>query len=290
MVRWLAAHARVGDVGVPSPSVLAILSRVVAPLARLLFRPRLAGWERIPRDRPCLLVANHSGGGFADVACFAVQVLERRETDPRKVTGLAHPLAFFLPGIAWILRGMGAVPSSYEAAAHALGKGAAVLVFPGGDHEAFRPVWQANRVDFAGRQGFLKIAREARVPIVPVGIRGAAFTLPIVWRSRVLAWLMVWPRLFGLKRVPVTLTWLAGSAALGIALADRGALAVLGAIYAFTLLPHLYLLPIVPWTVTLEVGTPLEPDELFGPAGEDRPLAGSYDRVVGAIRQLVSVR
>ncbi len=279
-----------GEPGVPSPAVLGLFRRVFAPLARLLFRPRLEGWERIPRDRPCLVVANHSGGGVADVVCFAVHVLERMGKDHRRVSGLAHPLAFYLPGIAWILRGMGAVPSSYEAAAHALSTGAAVLVFPGGDHEAFRPLWQANRVDFAGRQGFLRIAREARVPIVPLGIRGAHYTLPILWRSRLLAWLMVWPRLFGLKRVPITLTWLAGSVGLAAAFSSRGALAALEAVFVFGLFPQLYLFPIVPWTVRLAVGQPLEADDLFGPTGEERPLADSYARVVKAIQDLVTVR
>jgi 1-acyl-sn-glycerol-3-phosphate acyltransferase len=55
-----------------------------------------------------------------------------------------------------------------------------VLIFPGGDHEAFRPVWQAYRVDMANRKGFLRIARRAWVPIVPLGIRGSQFALPIL--------------------------------------------------------------------------------------------------------------
>ena len=50
----------------------------------------------------------------------------------------------------------------------ALGAGAAVLVFPGGDWEVHRPSWEGNQVDLAGRKGFIKLALNADVPIVPV--------------------------------------------------------------------------------------------------------------------------
>ena len=43
-----------------------------------------------------------------------------------------------------------------------------MLVYPGGDWEVNRPTWEANRIDFAGRRGFVKLALDAGVPIVPV--------------------------------------------------------------------------------------------------------------------------
>jgi 1-acyl-sn-glycerol-3-phosphate acyltransferase len=68
-----------------------------------------------------------------------------------------------------------------------------------------RPLWQYDRVDFGGRVGFLRIAREAGVPVVPLGIRGGHLTAPILFRSRALATLLVAPRLIGQKRRGVSL-------------------------------------------------------------------------------------
>ena len=45
---------------------------------------------------------------------------------------------------------------------------AAVLVYPGGDWEVHRPTWERNQIDFAGRKGFIRLALDADVPIVPV--------------------------------------------------------------------------------------------------------------------------
>ena len=43
-----------------------------------------------------------------------------------------------------------------------------MLVYPGGDYEVHRPTWDGHRVDFDGRKGFIRLALEHDVPIVPV--------------------------------------------------------------------------------------------------------------------------
>ena len=67
-----------------------------------------------------------------------------------------------------ILRRYGTVTASPENAQRALDAGAALLVYPGGDWEVHRPVWERNKLDFAGRKGFVRLALDAGVPIVPV--------------------------------------------------------------------------------------------------------------------------
>lgn len=285
-IAWLGARARVGTPGRSTPGVRRFV-RVLGPLTRLLFRPAARGWERVPRDRACLLVANHSGGGVVDVLCLAHLALAH-DPDPR-LAGLAHPVAFHVPGVAWLLRALGAVPSTYEHARQALARGLPVLIFPGGDHEAFRPLWQAGRVDFAGRRGFLRLARAAGVPIVPVGIWGTHHTQPILWRSGLLPRLSLLPRAIGIKRLPVTLPWLAGLAAIVALLAPRaGPLAAAGAALLWSNFLPVFFLPLVPWPVRVAVGPALAPDELFAAGGdEDEALGGAYDRVVAAVQAAV---
>ena len=50
----------------------------------------------------------------------------------------------------------------------ALARDAALLVYPGGDHESYRPSWKSSEIDFAGRKGFVRLALELDVPYGPV--------------------------------------------------------------------------------------------------------------------------
>jgi len=54
-----------------------------------------------------------------------------------------------------------------ENAAIALRSGGVVVVFPGGDYDAYRPTFSENVIDFNGRKGYVRTAIEAGVPIVP---------------------------------------------------------------------------------------------------------------------------
>lgn len=249
---------------------------------KLLHRPMLHGVEHLPKDRPYLLVANHSAGvAMSEIFSFMGLWLDHVGED-RPLAGFAHPLGLKLFPASAILRSVGAIPSTYEAAAHALAKGVPILVFPGGDYEALRPVWRAHEVDFGGRVGFLKIAREANVPIVPMGIRGSHFSAPILWRSRhVLPNALVLPRLVGLKRWALTLVGTAGAA--GFMFGTSWTLAVrIAAAFAFLNSPLIFS-PIVPATIRMTIGPPIEPEELF--AEED--LARSLKRVERAVQSLV---
>ncbi len=57
-----------------------------------------------------------------------------------------------------------------------------MLVYPGGDREVHRPSWESGRVDFADRKGYIRLALDEDVPLVPVvaigGQETALFPLP----------------------------------------------------------------------------------------------------------------
>lgn len=271
----------------PTERTVRVLRRLVTPWARLMHRPTLAGIENLPADGAYLLVSNHSGGFAAsELLSLAALWLERFGVG-RRLAGLAHPFGFNFWPIAPMLRGLGAVPSTYEVAAKVLGEGIPIVIFPGGDLEATRPVWQAHRVDFGGRRGFLRIARAAGVPIVPMGIRGSHFSVPILWRSRhILPWLFVVPRLYGIKRFPLTLLGLAGAVVIVLLTAGLPWPLRLALAWALFVTPIPFL-PWVPSTIRMRIGEPIAAEELF-PAGRgDEALADAYARVVGAVQRLV---
>lgn len=267
------------------PSFVAFI-RFFAPLIRLSFRPSLEGIEHLPPNEPYLLVANHSAGiAIAECLSFALLYLEKVGAD-RSLAAFAHPLGFYIWPASAVLRSVGAIPSTREAGEAALRSGVPILVFPGGDHEAMRPLWQANRVDFNGRTGFLKLARAARVPIVPMGIHGSHYTMPILWRSNyVLPRLLVLPWLFGLKRFPVTLVGLLGAIAL-LAFAPFGWPFRLLAAWLWFMMPFPTMLPWVPFPIRMRIGRPIPTDALFSDDG-DAALHGALTKVEGKIRDLV---
>src|SRR5258705_491630 len=85
----------------------------------------------------------------------------------RRFYQLAHNLVLAMPGLSR-LRKFGTVAASHENAHKALDSGAALLVYPGGDYEVHRPIWDGNKVDWGGRKGYIRLALEKDVPIVPV--------------------------------------------------------------------------------------------------------------------------
>jgi 1-acyl-sn-glycerol-3-phosphate acyltransferase len=87
----------------------------------------------------------------------------------------------------------------------ALESGAALLVYPGGDYEVFRPSWERHEVDFGGRKGYVKLAREAGVPIVPVASVGGQEAALFLDRGQWLAKLLMVDKLARLKSVPILL-------------------------------------------------------------------------------------
>ncbi len=272
--------------GKPSPALLRA-ARWLTPLVSLAFRPRLDGLEHLPERGPFMIVANHSGGlAIAEIVAFAARYLERFG-NARPLAGFAHEKGFRIPVLSTVLAHVGAVPSTYAAAEEALARGVPLLVFPGGDHEAFRPIWQASRVDFGGRKGFLKIAKRAGVPIVPMGIRGSHYTVPILWRSRwVLPYALVVPRLIGVKRWPVTLLTVvivtAIATGLDLAWYLRLLLSWLFAVSALSFTP------IVPATIRMRIGAPLSGEALF--TEDDADLDRALATVEGAVQALVTPR
>jgi 1-acyl-sn-glycerol-3-phosphate acyltransferase len=269
--------------GVPTPQMRWIIEHVMGPVARVLFRPTIEGLEHLPDDEPFLLVANHSAGmGVAELLSFTVLYLEN-VGDDRPLAGFAHPISFRVWPLTWLMRELGAVPSTYQAAEEALEAGVPLLMFPGGDHETLRPVWRANSVDFGGRTGFLKIAEKAGVPVVPMGISGSHLTAPILVRSKMLAWLLVLPRLLGLKRWGISLLGVLGAVALAFA---PMSLPLTGIAIWFWLVSPLVFLPIIPWTIRFRIGPPISSEQLFdAQAGE---LTNALDHVENTVEQLVT--
>jgi 1-acyl-sn-glycerol-3-phosphate acyltransferase len=173
-------------------------------LASFYFRADVKGLENIPAEGPVLLVGNHSGGNVTPDTTVFTLAFNTYFGVERKFYQLAHNLVLAMPGLA-TLRKYGTVAASPENAQKALDSGAALLVYPGGDYEVHRPTWESARVDFNGRKGYIRLALEKNVPIVPVVSLGGQETALFLSRGERLARLFRLDRLFRLKVLPISL-------------------------------------------------------------------------------------
>ena len=166
---------------------------LLRPLVKVYHRSKVLELQRIPPGR-CLLVSNHSGGlTTPDFAVFAVDFYERFGYE-RPLYALAHD-SFFRGPAAEFLYHLGVVPANPHNAAAALDADAAVLLFPGGDLDVYRPSLSENVIDFGGRTGYVHAAVSARAPLVPVVSIGGQETQLFLSRGRRLS------RALGLTRL-----------------------------------------------------------------------------------------
>jgi 1-acyl-sn-glycerol-3-phosphate acyltransferase len=236
-------------------------------LSQLYFRPKVRGLEHVPAEGPVLLVGNHSGGTLiADTFAFAFAFYSYFGAD-RRFYQLAHDLAVRLPLLSVGLRRYGTVSASHDNAGRALESGAAVLVYPGGDFESYRPSWRSGRVEFGGRSGFVRLALRHRVPIVPVVAVGGQETALFLTRGQRVARALRLDRM-RLKVLPVQL-----APPLGLTILD---------------LPGRVPLPA---QITIQVLPPVDLVERFGPnPDEERVYSDITEQMQDALDILTDER
>ena len=149
------------------------------------FRAEVRGIRSMPAGG-ALVVSNHSGGMFTpDLLVFASAFYDAFGYD-RAVYTLAHDTVYIGPFADWLPK-LGVIHATRENAALALSEGGVVLVFPGGDYDAYRPTSEGNAIDFNGRCGYVRSALAAGVPIVPMVSIGAQESQLFLTRGRGLA-------------------------------------------------------------------------------------------------------
>ena len=173
-------------------------------LASLYFRADVRGLHNIPEEGGVLLVGNHSGGNLTPDSIVLSLAFNTYFGVERGFYQLAHNLVVSMPHLAF-MRKFGTVAANHENSHQALAGGNALLVYPGGDYEVHRPSWESAKVDFNGRKGFIRLALEKDVPLVPVVSAGGQETALFLSRGERLAKLLALDKAFRLKVLPISL-------------------------------------------------------------------------------------
>jgi 1-acyl-sn-glycerol-3-phosphate acyltransferase len=170
--------------------------------ADVYHRAEVRDLRNVPKKGPVLLVGNHSGGTLISDTFVFAQAFYDHFGPLRRFHQLAHDLVFTIPGVRASLSRYGTVPASPENMERALELDAVLLVYPGGDHETYRPSWESAKIDFAGRTGFVRLALEHDTPIVPVVAIGGQETALFLGQGRRIARLLRLDRMLRLKVFP----------------------------------------------------------------------------------------
>ncbi|MEA2282519.1 MAG: hypothetical protein QOK21_3126 [Solirubrobacteraceae bacterium] len=175
------------------------------PLMDYYFRMEIEGWELLPPP-PALVVGIHSGAPFVwDAWTVGIQWW-RRFGEERILHGTAHDALMAMPGIGAYFRSMGVLPAGADSIAAALAAGRDVALWPGGEVDSLRPWTERDKAVLAGRTGFIRLAINAGVPIVPVATVGGPDSMPVLSRGRGIAKALQLDKIARLKVFPVALS------------------------------------------------------------------------------------
>jgi 1-acyl-sn-glycerol-3-phosphate acyltransferase len=175
------------------------------PLMDYWFRMEIEGWEHLP-EPPVLLVGIHSGAPFVwDAWTVGIQWWRRFGTD-RPLHGTAHDALMAAPLVGRYFRKMGVLPAAPDSIASALAEGHDVALWPGGEIDSLRPWTDRDEAVLAGRKGFVRMAINAGVPIVPIATVGGPDSMPVLARGRRLARALQLEKVARLKMFPIALS------------------------------------------------------------------------------------
>jgi 1-acyl-sn-glycerol-3-phosphate acyltransferase len=159
-------------------ALYAIGKMTVAPLSRLLLRPKIFGLDNVPKTGPAILASNHQA---------VIDSVMMGALMPRNVYFLAKDQYFLAPGIKGavmrnVMYGLNQIPvdrsggrasiMALDAALPVLRAGHVLGIFPEGTRSPDGRLYR-------GRPGVAKLALDAPAPIVPIGLIGFDKVQPI---------------------------------------------------------------------------------------------------------------
>jgi 1-acyl-sn-glycerol-3-phosphate acyltransferase len=189
----------------PDPELMNAQAPLWNALMNYYFRLEIEGWDRLPND-PSLLIGIHSGGPLTMDAWTVALAWWRQFGEERSLHGTAHDVLMSAPGLGTYFRRMGTISPSRENISAAFAKGDDVILWPGGEVDAYRSWDKRDKAVLGGRTGFIRLAIREQVPIVPIATVGGHDTLFVLSEGRGLA------KVLGLKErmrsdvAPITLS------------------------------------------------------------------------------------
>jgi 1-acyl-sn-glycerol-3-phosphate acyltransferase len=177
------------------PRTLKATVAVVEWIYRKYFRVETVGIENIPEGR-VLLIGNHGGQVPIDGMLIALSVLLDGKP-PRITRGMVERWFPSLPFVSTLFMRCGGMVGDQRNCRLLLDRGECVLAFPEGVKGSGKGIQDRYKLQKFGT-GFVRLALEARAPIVPVAVIGCEETYPGIYNFKRLA------KLVGAPYLPIT--------------------------------------------------------------------------------------
>ncbi len=169
-----------------------------ALLYRYYFRCQTYGMEGLPTG-PFMLISNHAGQLPFDGMMIATAML-LEANPPRIVRGMAEYFVSELPFVSVAAARGGTLSGTPRNCINLLKGGEVVMAFPEGARGMNKPFSKRYRLERFGL-GFMRLALEAGVPIVPVSVVGSEEQNPGLFNLRKIG------KAIGAPALPITLTF-----------------------------------------------------------------------------------
>ncbi len=181
-----------------------LIKEPLKTLFKRYFRYEVCGLENIPQGA-AIIAGNHNAGiTFLEPMMMAAEYYDKAGfNDP--LYFLAHDAMVALPVVKNFLIKCGCVRASYENSYRILNNGRKLVVFPGGNHEAFRTFKNRYKIDMGGHKGFARLAISKNIPIVPMLSVGGHETFIVLYRGEKLAKRLKTDKLLRSKAFPISI-------------------------------------------------------------------------------------
>jgi len=189
----------------PDPALMKKQAGLWDMLMNYYFRLEIAGWERLPKQAS-LLIGVHSGGPLTMDAWTVNMAWWRHFRGKRTLHGTAHDVLMQNKLLGQYFRRLGAISPSRESIQAALKQGDDVILWPGGEVDAYRKWSKRDQAILGDRKGFIKLAIRSGVPIVPIATVGGHDTLFVLSEGRGLARLLKLKERMRVEVAPITLS------------------------------------------------------------------------------------
>ncbi len=163
------------------PQIIKQLMPFFGWIYQYYFRVQTDGWQHIPKTGKVLLIGSHNGGLAApDAVMMTYDWFRQFGTERLAYALMDRRIWQFLPGLARLATQVGTIQPHPRLARTALRQGAALLIYPGGAKDVFRPYQLRHRINFQGHRGFIQLALQEEVTIIPFISYGAHSTLIVL--------------------------------------------------------------------------------------------------------------
>lgn len=239
-----------------SEKYIQFLKKMIKSLLFKIFRIEITGQENVSDlSGSALFVANHNVGAVIESHSLLFEINQTS----RPIYGLNHKSLFKIPFVSEHFRKIGAVTADKETAELVLREKCGLLIFPGGNRQAFRPWSQRHDNSFRWARGWAELAIQTQTPVVPVKFSGSHNVNPIFFTSKWFSKFLVLPHLLGVSWFPLSLAQIILSIVSFVLTFQVWENGYVSLFIGYLLLCLTPLIPVIPSQIKVKIYPPLNP-------------------------------